>query len=167
MQNRLAPVSNRRPRLLRASLSMLAIAALLVGLAGCYTHRITVGNGGNDKRSDSMQFFFINGFFGTADVNVRGICGSNNATGEVRMSLLNMLISGCTSGLLTPTQVTVYCGKDSGRAQQMTLTPDQQLALMHSDAFDAAVEENAPEMLEEFRAARDVAPAPGGDVHGS
>jgi hypothetical protein len=150
-------------KLSRVVLLPLATVVLLGGITGCFTHRITVGNGGHNERYDSMQFFFVNGLIGTSDLNIRGICGSDNATVEIRMSLLNMLISGCTSGLITPMQATVYCGEN--KRAETTLSPDQQLALMHSDAFEAAVEENAPELLEDFRAARDVAPLPE-DVQG-
>lgn len=133
-------LSRFRPLFLIAA----GVASLAV-LSGCYTHRITVGKGGHVERSDKMEMFFLNGLIGTADINARQICGSDNATIEIKHSILNQIIGGCTSGLVTPTQVTVYCGTSDKRAE-MTLTPEDQRTMVQSKAFMEAVEDQAPEL---------------------
>lgn len=126
----------------------------LAVLSGCYTHRITVGKGGHVERSARMEMFFLNGLIGTADINARKICGSDNATIEIKHSILNQIIGRCTSGLVTPTQVTVYCGESDRRAE-MTLSKEEQRALVQSQAFRDAVEDQAPELVDDVDAAKE------------
>jgi hypothetical protein len=99
-------------RVLRTAAAILALGALL----GCYKHTIRVGDGAaatGEPKSSKMELFFIYGLLGEASFDVKSICPSGNAVVKVQHTFLDGLLNSCSSGLITPTHVEVWCGGET------------------------------------------------------
>jgi hypothetical protein len=95
----------------RRLVTRLVILPLLVVVAGCFTHTVRIGGGASDAPVvyDQWEHFWIFGLVGHKEVEVRQLCPGDRATIVARQSFLNGLVSILTSGIYTPTQLTVRC----------------------------------------------------------
>lgn len=122
----------------------LAGIALMVGLAGCYEHTVTVGAGAPHGRLvyDHWENFWLAGLIGHVEVDVMSLCPSGDATIYARQTFLNGLVSGLTSGIFTPTSVTVRCA-DGGRSD-MALSAEDMARLAASPRLLVWVDQVMP-----------------------
>ena len=99
--------------------STLVAVALVAGLAGCYEHTVTVGAGApvGPVVYDHWENFWLAGLIGHVQVDVKKMCPSGDATIYARQTFLNGLVSGLTSGIFTPTTLTVRCA-DGRRSEE-------------------------------------------------
>jgi hypothetical protein len=128
--------------------------ALVVGLAGCYEHTVTVGAGAphGPVAYDHWENFWLGGLIGHVQVDVKRICPSGDATIYVQQSFLNGLVSGLTGGIFTPTTVTVRCA--DGRRHDMALSAEDMASLAASPRLLDWVDQAMPERHEEVAAAQ-------------
>lgn len=137
----------------RKGLMLLALAALVL-TAGCFRHRVDVGGGAPYAPVvyDRWEHFWIGGLIGHVRVDVERMCPSGRATIEARQSFLNGLVAGLTSGIYTPTTVTVRC--QDGRRTALELTSEDLAVIVADESFTAWVAAELPERLEEVAAAQ-------------
>lgn len=123
----------------------LAGIALVVGLAGCYEHTVTVGAGAphGPVVYDHWENFWLAGLIGHVQVDVKKMCPSGDATIYARQTFLNGLVSGLTSGIFAPTTVTVRCA--DGRRSDMELSAEDVADLAASPRLLDWVDEVMPE----------------------
>jgi hypothetical protein len=95
----------------RRLVALVVILPLLVVAAGCFTHTVRIGGGASDEpvAYDQWEHFWILGLVGHKEVDVQQICPGGRATLVARQSFLNGLVSVLTSGIYTPTQLTIRC----------------------------------------------------------
>jgi hypothetical protein len=134
-----------------------AIAGFLaLSMSGCFKYTVISGKGGNMSGTpkSNWESHFLWGLIGEPRLDLKTICGSENATVQIERDFLQGLISSCLGNLWTPATVRVYCGETSAPAAALQLTPEQQRAFVESDAFMNAVAETAPEMIVDAQAAQ-------------
>ena len=141
---------------------VLAIMAMAVFSVGCFKHTYTVGSGASTAgtpRLSEWRHFFIGGLIGSAEVDVRAVCPSGNATIVNYHGFLQMLISYIVLGgwLWQPTTVEVYCN-ESGTTSQVVIPAETLNAFVHSPEFREAVALDAPEHLDAVLAALALSP---------
>ncbi len=132
----------------------LAEIALVVGLTGCYEHTVTVGAGAphGPVVYDHWQNFWLAGLIGHTRLDVRSICPSGDATIYARQTFLNGLVSGLTSGIFTPTSVTVRCA--DGRRSDVELSGEDLAGMAVSPRLLDWVDQVMPERRAEVAAAQ-------------
>ena len=123
------------------TLRIVLAALAIVSLAGCWKTTITAGSGGNTSgtpKSDEMNMFFLDGLVGSSNTDVNAMCPGGNATVVVQHTLIDMLITGVCSGLVSPNHVTVYCGEAAAPAPAPAaqLTPAQVDQLVANSNFE-------------------------------
>jgi len=137
----------------RWGLMLLALATLVL-TAGCFQHRVDIGGGAPHAPVvyDHWEHFWVAGLIGHVRVDIERMCPSGRATVEARQSFLNALVAGLTSGIYTPTTVTVRC--HDGRRAALELTGEDVALLVADESFTAWVAAEFPERLEEVIAAQ-------------
>lgn len=90
----------------------LAVAALLIGSAGCYHSILTTGlTPGTEVHHETFKPAFINGLV-PATVDASSYCaGKRWARVETQQSPVNVLVSIVTLGIFTPMDITVTCAQ--------------------------------------------------------
>lgn len=128
---------------------------LALGLAGCYEHTVTVGAGApaGPVVYDHWQNFWLGGLIGHVRVDVERLCPSGDATIYARQTFLNGLVSGLTSGIFTPTTVTVRCA--GGRSSEMKLSAKDMAGLAASPRLLDWVDRAMPERHAQVAAAQE------------
>ncbi len=134
---------------------MLASTMLVLTVAGCYEHTITVGAGAPHAPVvlDQWEHFWIAGLIGHVDVDVERMCPSGNATVIAKQTFLNGLVSALTSGIYTPTTLRVRC--ENGRRADVDLNAADVEALVTDASFAGWVRAVAPDRMDEVVAAQE------------
>lgn len=130
----------------------LCAAMVAVALAGCYRHTIHVGAGAPrglvvyDHWTHHWLFGLVNP---EEDIYIEDVCPSGNATIRGEATFLNGLVSALTSGIYSPTTVTVRC--DSGSSQDLDLNETDVATIVSDPAFLDWVDAVSPELLDEAK----------------
>lgn len=127
--------------------------ALLALTAACYEHTYTIGTGApaGPVVYDHWQNHWLGGLIGEERLDLATVCPSGNATIHDEQTFLNGLVSALTSGIYTPTQVTVRC--DTGRMTDVELPEATIIGIVRHPAFLERVEHVLPARGSEARAA--------------
>lgn len=135
--------------------AVLTGTVMVFGLTACYEHTLEVGAGAphGPVVYNHWQNFWLGGLIGHVKLDVEEICPSGNATIYARQTFLNGLVSGLTSGIFTPTTVTVRC--EGGRDSDMTLSSQDMKELAESPALLDWVDATMPERHAEVAAAQE------------
>jgi hypothetical protein len=120
---------------------------LVISAAGCFEHTYTFGQGApvGPVVYDEWQSQWLGGLIGEETHDVRAICPSGNATIHDEQSFLNGLVAVLTSGIYTPTTVTIRC--ETGGEGEITLREKEIIAIAESPFFLERVQEVLPERL--------------------
>jgi hypothetical protein len=125
-----------------------AVVAVALFAAACFTHSYTVGSGGNTNNSPAYSHWhghWIFGWLGNETVNVSSICPSGNATIEDEHTFVNLIVAALIGELYYPTTVNVYC---DGRTASLQLTPEQLRAIGRAPEMLSYVHEVWPQAEE-------------------
>ena len=105
----------------------LGMGLVCLAATACFKHSYTVGAGGDlnaDPKYDSWESHWFFGIIGEAEIDVKEVCPSGNATVKDKVSFLNGLVGVLIGIVWYPTTVEVYCGAGE-RAASLTLSPEQ------------------------------------------
>lgn len=128
---------------------------ITLALVGCYQHTVQVGAGAPrgqvvyDQWTNHWLFGLVSP---EADIYLEDICPSGNATIHGEVTFLNGLVSALTSGIYSPTTVTVRCA--SGSDEDLDLDETDVEAIVSDPAFLDWVEAVSPELLDEAEQAQ-------------
>ncbi len=144
-------------------LRLVALATVVALVGGCYRHTYTVGTGASTSgtpRYSQWHHFFLFALLGSADVDVRAICPSGNATIVNYHSFLNQLIAYVVLGgwVWSPTTVEVYCS-EGGANKEVTIPAEKMNSFIRTPEFREAVAQHAPNQLDAVLAALALSPA--------
>ena len=133
---------------------MLTGVTLILALGGCYEHTFTVGAGAPQGPVvyDHWENFWLGGLSGHTRLDLRRMCPSGNATVYARQTFLNGLVAGLTSGIYTPTTVTVRCV--DGRLSDLDLSAEDMQGVAESPHLMEWVDNAVPERHDDLVAAR-------------
>jgi hypothetical protein len=145
------------------SFRLVALATAVAFLGGCFKHTYTLGTGAptsGTPRFSEWRHFFIGGLIGSADVDVRAICPSGNATivnyhGFIQQLLAYIVLGGW---IWNSTTVEVYCS-EGGATSTLTIPAEKMNAFIRTPEFREAVALEAPEQLDAVLAALALSPA--------
>ena len=124
-------------------------AVCALALVGCYQHTIQVGAGAPRGRIvyDHWTHHWLWGLVSPSeDIYLSDLCPSGNATIRGEATFLNGLVSALTSGIYSPTTVTVRCA--SGGSEDLELDEDAVEEIVSDPAFLDWVGAVSPELLE-------------------
>ena len=127
---------------------------LLLPLAACYEHTISVGGGAPQAPLvyDHWQNFWLGGLIGHTKVDMEQVCPSGRATIEARQTFLNGLVTALTSGIYSPTTVKVRC--QGGRHADLELDGADVAAMVAEPEFLLWVGAEMPERSDDVAAAQ-------------
>lgn len=127
---------------------MMTMAVLT--LTACYEHTYSVGAGApvGPVVYDEWHHHWLGGLIGERELRIRDYCPSGNATVHNEQSFLNGLVSVLTTGIYTPTTVTIRCAR-AGRGRDFELDRSDVMAILSSPAFLERVEALLPDRLAE------------------
>jgi hypothetical protein len=140
-------------KMMRSAGTTLMGTFLLVALAGCFEHKITVGAGASRAPVvyDHWEHFWLGGLIGETEIFIEEMCPSGNATIEAQQSFLNGLVAGLTAGIYTPTTLKIRC--EDGRRRDFDLSEEDAQRIVLDERFLGAVEAILPERLDEVQVA--------------
>lgn len=120
-------------------------AAIALAAAGCLEHTYNAGNGApvGPKVYEEWHSHWLGGLIGERTLDIHQHCPSGNATVHNEQSFLNGLVAVLTSGIYTPTTVTIRC--DDGRAADLELDEGEVMTILTAPSFLQRVEELTPE----------------------
>lgn len=99
-------------------ISKAALIVVLVSFVGCSTHQYTYIGKGPDRNTvgirpdlEKTNHFFFGGLMQTITLDIVEVCerGDNTVQIESRKSWLDILFTGGTMGIYSPTTTSVYC----------------------------------------------------------
>ncbi len=135
---------------MQRTLQALALFALLLSTTGCFKYVVKTGSGGDVSRPPATSVWnhhFVNGLVGESAIDVKDLCPSGDATIRIERNLIDSLLGNITGNILwNPSHVEVFCG---GSAAALELDDEKQRAFAKSELFLEAVENLAPERLDE------------------
>lgn len=104
---------------------LIGLAFLALGAAGCFEHRVYVGNGAPDGTEvyDAWKHHFIYGILLEGSVDLKELCPTNNAMVHDKVGFLNGLVSWVTLGIYTPSTMKVRCELAPPPQQQQPAPP--------------------------------------------
>ena len=122
---------------------------LLATTAACYEHTFHVGAGApaGPVVYQEWQSSWLAGLIGERTIQVNRECPSGNATIHDEQTFLNGLVSVLTSGIYSPTTVTIRCA--GGRSGDLELTEGEVMTILASPRFLERVEDLLPDRLGE------------------
>lgn len=123
--------------------------ALVFVSAGCLEHTYNVGAGApvGPKVYNEWHNHWLGGLIGERTLDLERHCPSGNATIHNEQSFLNGLVAALTSGIYTPTTVTIRC--DDGEDADVELDPGEVMTILGAPAFLHRVEELLPARFHE------------------
>ena len=126
---------------------MMAAIGLVVVAAGCFEHTYTVGAGApaGPVVYDEWRNYWLGGLIGEHTHELREICPSGNATIHDEQTFLNGLAGVLTSGIYTPTTVTIRCS--TGQSAQLQLSRKEVISILSAPAFRERMETVLPGRL--------------------
>ena len=128
---------------------MMAAMGLIVVVAGCYEHTYTVGAGApaGPVVYGEWQHHWLGGLIGERTHELGELCPSGNATIHDEQTFLNGLVTFLTSGIYTPTTVTIRCS--TGQSAQLQLSRKEIVSIVTAPAFRERLETVLPGRLRE------------------
>jgi len=125
------------------------ILGLLAATAACYEHTFTVGAGAPAGPIVYQEWHsqWLAGLIGERDIQIDDQCPSGNATIHDEQTFLNGLVSVLTTGIYSPTTVTIRC--EGGRSGDLELSEGEVMTILGSPRFLERVEELLPDRFGE------------------
>ncbi len=135
-----------------SSWRMLAALGLVIVVSGCFEHTYTVGAGApaGPVVYGEWQNHWLGGLIGERTQEVSEVCPSGNATIHDEQTFLNGLVAVLTSGIYTPTKVTIRCS--TGQSAQLQLSRKEIVSIVTAPAFRDRLETVLPGRLREVDA---------------
>ena len=132
--------------MIRVGRTMAAIGLVAVA-AGCFEHTYTVGAGAptGPVVYGEWQNHWLGGLIGERTQEVSEVCPSGNATIHDEQTFLNGLVAFLTTGIYTPTTVTIRCS--SGQSAQLQLSRKEVVSILSAPAFRNRMETVLPGRL--------------------
>ncbi len=126
---------------------MMAATGLIVVAAGCYEHTYTVGAGApaGPVVYGEWQSHWLGGLIGHRTHELGELCPAGNATIHDEQTFLNGLVAVLTSGIYTPTKVTIRCS--TGQSAQLELSRKEVVSILTAPAFHERMETVLPGRL--------------------
>ena len=126
---------------------MMAAIGLVVVAAGCFEHTYTVGAGApaGPVVYGEWQNHWLGGLLGERTQEVSEVCPSGNATIHDEQTFLNGLVAVLTTGIYTPTKVTIRCR--TGQSAQLQLSRKEVVSILTAPAFRERLETVLPGRL--------------------
>ena len=91
----------------------LILLTITIFINGCYHASITTGlESSNEIIEKPWALGFVFGLIPPAEIDARDKCVNGVAKVETKLSFLNQLVSGLTSGIVTPMTIIVTCAVD-------------------------------------------------------
>lgn len=133
---------------------MAAALTLIIVTTGCFEHTYTMGNGAVAAPVvyDEWQSQWLGGLIGERNLDIDVLCPSGNATIHDEQSFLNGLVTVLTTGIYSPTTVTVRC--EGGRAVDVALSERDVIGILTAPAFMERIKGMVPDRIEEARLGR-------------
>ena len=134
---------------------MMVMGLLLAGVAGCYQHTFTIGDGAPAAPvvDEEWHHHWLWGLISPDnELRLRDECSSGNATIEAEESFLNGLVAVLTGGIYSPTTVRVRC---AGGMASLDLAPAELARVVSAPQFLAWVRVAKPQDLERVSRSRD------------
>ncbi|HSR43472.1 MAG TPA: Bor family protein [Longimicrobiales bacterium] len=114
-------------------------ALFVIVLPGCYHATVNTGRTpGSETHEIKWAHSFILGLVKPKTVDAMEECRGGVARVETRLSFLNQLVAGLTSGIYTPMRITVTCARDGRRMEDGLAVVDS------PEAFRAALDAGEP-----------------------
>ena len=128
---------------------MMAATGLIVVAEGCYEHTYTIGAGApaGPVVYGEWQSHWLAGLIGERTHELGELCPSGNATIHDEQTFWNGLISVLTTGIYTPTTVTIRCS--TGQSAQLQLSRKEIVSILTAPAFRKRLEVVLPGRLRE------------------
>jgi len=125
------------------------LTILTIATTGCYEHTFAVGQGApvGPVVYDEWHNHWLLGLIGERTIQVEQHCPSGNATIHDEQSFLNGLVSVLTSGIYSPTTVTIRC--EGGAGMDLELDEGELMTILQSPDFFHRVQAVTPERLPE------------------
>ena len=118
--------------------------------AGCFEHTYTLGAGApaGPVVYDEWQNHWLGGLIGERTHELGEVCPSGNATIHDEQTFLNGLVAVLTSGIYTPTTVTIRCS--TGQSAQLQLSRKEVVSILTAPAFRERLETVLPGRFREL-----------------
>ena len=93
-------------------LRLLTVLALMGGLTGCYTTKMTFSEHVGDEKGEVhrlRQHTFIGGYFSPGKTDLTGVCPTGIQEVKTQVTGSGLLIRWVTLGIWIPVRITVTC----------------------------------------------------------
>lgn len=120
--------------------SSVVAVALVVALAGCYHAIIDTGRTPSGQTIDQpWAMSFVGGLIPPPVVETMSQCPNGVARVETQHSVLNVIVGGITSGIVTPMHITVHCASGGMDDDADTIDIDDADPMAWADGLNEAL----------------------------